>query len=73
MTQNHDLLAAASPDLVDSLTPEQREALESAVAKIVALGARNGITPDQMIEMLKSGLTVRELLEYLTRGAGDVS
>jgi hypothetical protein len=73
MTKDHDLLAAASHDSVELLTPEQREALQSAVAKIVALGAENGVSPEQMIDLLKSGLTVGELLEYLSRKAGHVS
>ncbi|MBZ5663326.1 MAG: hypothetical protein LAO30_01870 [Acidobacteriia bacterium] len=68
-----NLLAAASHDPVESLTPEQKEALQRAVAKIVALGAQTGVTPDQMIELLKSGLTVGELLEYLAARSGEVA
>ena len=68
-----NLLAAASQDSVESLTPEQKEALQRAVAKIVALGAQTGVTPDHMIELLKSGLTVGELLEYLAARSGEVA
>jgi hypothetical protein len=68
-----NLLAAASHDSVKSLTLEQRDALQRAVAKIVALGAQTGVTPEQMIELLKSGLTVGELLEYLSARSGEVA
>lgn len=43
----------------------QPEVLERAVAKVVVMGARVGVDADQMIEMLDSGMTVRDLLEYL--------
>lgn len=59
-------------DPAESLTPEQKEALQRAVAKIVALGAQVGVNADQMIQ-LRSGLTVRELLEYLAARTGDVA
>jgi len=73
MTIYHDLLVSASHDPLEALTPAQKEALECAVAKIVALGAQSGVSPEQMIELLKSGLTVGELLEYLTGGSGEVA
>jgi hypothetical protein len=47
--------------------------LQRAVAKIVALGAENGVSPEQMIELLKSGLSVGELLDYLSGGSGEVA
>jgi hypothetical protein len=72
MSIDLNLLAAASPDPVESLTPAQKEALQRAVAKIVALGAQTGVSPDQMIQLLKSGLTVGELLEYLASRSGEV-
>jgi hypothetical protein len=43
----------------------QRETLHRNVAKIVALGAKVGVSTEQMIELLHSGLTVGELLDYL--------
>ena len=65
--------AAISHDLAESLTPAQKEALQRAVAKIVALGEQTGVTADEMIELLKAGLTVGELLEYLAARAGEVA
>lgn len=73
MSIDLNLLAAASHDAVELLTLEQKEALQRAVAKIVALGAQAGVTPDEMIQLLKSGLTVGELLEYLTARSGEVA
>ncbi|MGA2236094.1 MAG: hypothetical protein ABSG23_11520 [Terriglobales bacterium] len=73
MTTERDLTAALSHDLTEPLTLAQREALERAVVKIVALGANVGVSVDQMIELLKSGLTVGELLDYLAARSGEVA
>jgi hypothetical protein len=70
MTIEFDLTAALSHDLSQPLTLAQKRALQRAVAKIVALGAQVGISTDQMIGLLKSGLTVGELLEYLSARVG---
>jgi hypothetical protein len=72
ITEVH-LLAAATQDAVEPLTPEQKDALQRAVAKIVALGAQTGVSPDQMIQLLKSGLTVGELVDYLSTRSGEVA
>jgi hypothetical protein len=50
----------------EPLTFTQRQLLERAVAKVVLMGERVGVSPDQMILLLQSGLTVGELLDYLT-------
>jgi hypothetical protein len=68
-----DLPPSVGDDPVNLLTPEQKAALRRSVAKIVALGAQVGVNADQMILLLKSGLTVRELLEYLAVRAGEVA
>ena len=47
------------------LTLAQQRVLERAVAKVVLIGAEVGVSADQMILLLQSGFTVRELLEYL--------
>ena len=73
MTTELRLSEALALDPAEPLTPEQKEALQRAVAKIVALGAQIGVSADQMIELLRSGLTVRELLEYLSARAGQVA
>ncbi len=67
------LAAAIRQDRADSLTPAQKEALEQGVAKIVVIGEQVGVTTDQMIELLKSGLTVGELLEYLEARSAEVA
>jgi hypothetical protein len=43
----------------------QKDALRRAVIKVVASGERVGVSADEMIELLESGLTVGELLEYV--------
>ena len=60
-----DLFASTDPDLTQALTCTQKEVLERAVAKIVLIGAQVGVSADQMILLLESGMTVQELLEYL--------
>jgi hypothetical protein len=64
---------ASGNDSAETLSQEQREALQRGVAKIVALGERVGVSADQMIELLKQGLTVGELLEYLEARSGEVA
>ncbi len=61
----------AGPDLTDSSTSAQREALERAVAKIIILGEQVGVSTEQMILLLKSGLTVGELVAYLAARNGE--
>jgi hypothetical protein len=65
------LIAALSHDLAEPLTVTQKEALQRAVTKIVALGAHVGVNRDQMILLLESGLAVGELLEYLAARSGE--
>jgi hypothetical protein len=67
------LTEGASRDPAEPLSLAQKEALQRAVAKIVALGAQAGVSADQMIELLDSGLTVGELLEVLAARAGEVA
>jgi hypothetical protein len=73
MTTEPHLNATPSHDLGDPLSLAQKEALQRAVAKIVALGAQAGVTTDQMIQLLHSGLTVGELLEFLAARSGEVA
>ncbi|MFZ3263008.1 MAG: hypothetical protein WA172_03340 [Terriglobales bacterium] len=46
-------------------TIAQQEVLERAVAKLVRVAARAGVSTDEMIEWLESGMSVPELLEYV--------
>jgi hypothetical protein len=68
-----DLRAAPSRDEAEPLTVAQKEVLQRAVVKVIALGAQVGVSAEQMIDLLKSGLTVRELLEYLAARTGEVA
>ena len=71
MIRERYLKAESGGDQAESLAPSEKQGLQRAVAKIVAFGAESGVTPDQMIELLKSGLTVAELLEYLAARTSD--
>jgi len=73
MATERDLTAALSRNLAEPLTLARKEALQRAVAKIVALGAQVGVSADQMIQLLESGLTVGELLEFLVARSGEVA
>ncbi len=73
MTIELDLSAAMSRDLTEQISLAQKESLQRAVAKVVALGAQVGVSADQMIELLQSGLTVGELLDYLAARTGEVA
>ena len=73
MTTDLCLSSAARHDSTESLTLAQKEALQRAVAMVVALGAHVGVSADQMILLLQSGLTVGELLEYLAARTGEAA
>ena len=68
-----DSFANSGPDLAESLNIGQQEVLERAVGKMVLLGKQVGVSPDQMILLLESGLTVVDLLEYLVVRNGQRS
>ena len=57
MTTELHLIAALTNNLAEPLTVAQKEALQRAVTKIVALGAHVGVNRDQRILLLESGLT----------------
>jgi hypothetical protein len=60
-------------DWARPLARDQQEMLKRAVAKMVMLGEQVGVSTDQMILLLDSGLTVRELLEYLLSQKTDLT
>jgi hypothetical protein len=65
------LVSNAGSKSLESLAFADREVLERAVAKVILLGEQVGVGTEQMIRLLDSGLTVRELLEYLAARAGN--
>ena len=73
MTTELNRIAALSHNLAEPLTVAQKEALQRAVTKIVALGAHVEVNRDQRILLRESGLTVGELLEYLAARSGEVA
>ncbi len=52
--------ANSSPDLAESVNIGQPEVLERAVGKLVSLGRHAGVSTDQMIKILESGLSMAE-------------
>ena len=72
MTTEQHLKTAIGHDPTGPLTM-RNETLRRAVAKIVAVGAQVGVSADQMILLLQSGMTVGELLEYLAARSGEVA
>jgi hypothetical protein len=73
MTTQTQLTTAASANFAESLTTAQKETLLCAVAKIVAFGAQVGVNAEEMIQMLQSGLTVGDLLQFLASRAEEVA
>jgi hypothetical protein len=73
MTTQTQLITSANGNFGESLTMAQKESLRCAVAKIVAFGALVGVSAEQMIQMLQSGLTVGELLQYLASRSVEVA
>jgi hypothetical protein len=59
-----DLVVTQMGKPSEPLAP-QDEVLRRAVIKVVASGKRAGVNAAEMIELLKSGISVGELLEYL--------
>jgi hypothetical protein len=71
-TEQHSL-AILSHGVVEPLTTAQEETLRRAVAKLVEFGAQTGVTTEEMIHLLDSGLNVGELLEFLAARSGEVA
>ncbi len=74
MAELHRPTTDRSRGVPEPLTFAQDEVvLKRAVAKVILLGDRVGVSAEQMIAMLESGLTVPELLVYLAAKNGAVA
>jgi len=49
----------------EQLSESGTKLLESAVEKLVRYGEQVGVTPEEMIALLDSGIGIRELLTFL--------
>jgi hypothetical protein len=49
----------------DRFVEEHRVLLEQAVEKVVRVAAQVGVTPEEMISLLDSGISIRDLLAFL--------
>lgn len=58
-------VTATQTGKASELSTPQKDALRRAVIKVGASRERVGVSADEMIELLKAGFTVGELLEYL--------
>jgi hypothetical protein len=47
--------------------------LEVAVEKLVRAGEKAGVTPDEMIALLNSGMDIRELLDYIASKRAEIA
>jgi hypothetical protein len=62
---NFHFFPRASCDSSDPDSCQPRDVRAGAVAKMVQMGAKVGVTADTMIELLDAGMSVEELLEYV--------
>jgi hypothetical protein len=72
MGQVHSI-SDSGPWFDEPHTIAQQALLKRAVAKLVLIGELVGVSTDQMILLLESGLTVGELLDYLALKSGEIS
>lgn len=56
---------AHSPSPAEELTEREAQLLDQAVVKLVLYGRKVGITPEEMISLLDSGMTISGLLAFL--------
>jgi hypothetical protein len=49
----------------DRFVEEHRLLLEQAVEKVVRVAAQVGVTPEEIISLLDSGISIRDLLAFL--------
>ena len=52
---------------------EQRRLLEQSVEKVVRIAQQVGVTPEDMILLLDSGFSIRELLAFLASKTSGVA
>jgi hypothetical protein len=60
-----------SPFPTKDLSERDAQLLEQAIVKLVLYGTRVGVTPEEMISLLDSGMSMSGLLAFLaTKGSG---
>lgn len=57
----------------DALTEGQEVFLERAAEKVVRFGQQVGVTPEDMIQLLDSGISVRDLLAFLASKTSGIA
>jgi hypothetical protein len=61
------------PQNCDPFFEKQRVLLEQAVEKVVRVAAQVGVTPEQIISLLDSGISIRDLLAFLSSKTSGVA
>lgn len=60
-----------SPSPTNDLSEREAQLLEQALVKLVLYGRKVGVTPEEMVSLLDSGLSMSELLAFLAaKGSG---
>jgi hypothetical protein len=57
----------------DRFVEEHRLLLEQAVEKVVRVAEQVGVTPEEIISLLDSGITIRDLLAFLASKASGIA
>ena len=57
----------------DTLAEGERVLLERAAEKVVRFGQQVGVTPEDMIQLLDSGISVRDLLAFLASKTSGIA
>ena len=70
---NYELPTEFWQSPADEFDPEQFQILHSAVDKLVRFGQQVGVSPEEMVLLLDSGMTVRGLLYYLVSQCSPVN
>jgi hypothetical protein len=66
LAQKHpEVIFSALVRETHTLNEEETRLMDQAIAKLVFVGDRVGVTPEEMISMLESGMSVSELLAFL--------
>jgi hypothetical protein len=70
---NHEFSWDCGQDSAEGWEREQIPGLSRAVDKLVRFGEQVGVTPEEMVVLLESGMTMRGLLYYLVSQSSPVN
>jgi hypothetical protein len=73
ITMNHEFSLDCWQGPAEEWEREQIPGLSRAVDKLVQFGEQVGVTPEEMVVLLDSGMTMRALLYYLVSQSSPVN